>query len=147
MAGKWWGELHRAAKVRADRATGHKGKLLARVWEKQARGLAHLHGVLSVAAPAEHAWAEAYVTALQEMAPRYGFGFVDGWAKIGRRFWPGDQGGDDLVPVFWSWLVRIGLSGKGMCGAEVVCAGVPPASCRPCSGRAPGQRRGSLRSG
>ena len=38
-AGKWWSELHRAAKVRADRATGHKGKVLARVWEKQKRGL------------------------------------------------------------------------------------------------------------
>ncbi len=99
-AGKWWGELHRAAKVRADRATGHKGKLLARVWEKQARGLAHLHGVLSVASPAECAWAEAYVTALRELAPRYGFGFVDGWAKIGRRFWPGDQAGAYLSSYF-----------------------------------------------
>jgi hypothetical protein len=41
--GKWWSELHRAAKVRADRATGFKGKPAARVWEKQKRGLAHLH--------------------------------------------------------------------------------------------------------
>ena len=37
IAGKWWSQLHRAAKVRADRATGHKGKILARVWEKQKR--------------------------------------------------------------------------------------------------------------
>jgi hypothetical protein len=37
-AGKWWSELHRAAKVRADRATGFKGKIAARVWEKQKRG-------------------------------------------------------------------------------------------------------------
>src|SRR4051812_23318795 len=51
VAGKWWSELHRAAKVRADRATGFKGKLAARVWEKQRRGLAHLHGVISVESP------------------------------------------------------------------------------------------------
>jgi hypothetical protein len=41
-AGAWWSELNRAAKTRADRATGYKGKLAARVWEKQKRGLAHL---------------------------------------------------------------------------------------------------------
>jgi hypothetical protein len=90
-AGKWWSELHRAAKVRADRATGFKGKLAARVWEKQKRGLAHLHGVISVESPADVQWAEAYITALRAMAPSYGFGFVDGWHKLGRRFWPGVQ--------------------------------------------------------
>ena len=99
-AGKWWGELHRAAKVRADRATGYKGRLLARVWEKQKRGLAHVHGVVAVATPAERAWAEAYVTALGDMAGRYGFGFVDGWEKIGRKFWPGVQAGAYLSSYF-----------------------------------------------
>jgi hypothetical protein len=33
----------------------------------------------------------------------------------------------DLVPVSWTRLMRIGLSGKGICRAEVVCAGVPSA--------------------
>ena len=99
-AGKWWSELHRAAKTRADRATGHKGKIAARVWEKQKRGLAHLHGVLAVTTPDEFRWAEAYVTALREMAPRYGFGFVDGWEKISRKFWPGDQAGAYLSSYF-----------------------------------------------
>jgi hypothetical protein len=99
-AGAWWSELHRAAKTRADRATGHKGKIAARVWEKQKRGLAHVHGVLSVSTPAEVAWARAYVTALRELAPRYGFGFVDGWHKIGRKFWPGDQAGAYLSSYF-----------------------------------------------
>lgn len=61
----------------------------ARVWEKQKRGLAHLHGVISVESPAHVRWAEAYVTSLREMAPRYRFGFVDGWHKVGRKFWPG----------------------------------------------------------
>jgi len=91
-AGKWWSELHRAAKVRADRAADMKGRLAARVWEKQKRGLAHLHGVISVESAAPVRWAEAYVTALCEMAPRYGFGFVDGWHKVGRKFWPGGAG-------------------------------------------------------
>lgn len=60
-AGKWWSELHRAAKVRADRATGFKGKIACRVWEKQKRGLAHLHGVVPVETPQQVRWAKAYV--------------------------------------------------------------------------------------
>src|SRR5439155_24693149 len=80
--------------------TGHKGKLHARVWEKQRRGLAHLHGVIAVGTPSERAWAEVYMTGLREMAPRYGFGFVDGWHKIGRKFWPGVQAGAYLSSYF-----------------------------------------------
>ena len=38
--------------------------------------------------------------ALRELAPRYGFGFVDGWHKVGRRFWPGDQAGAYLSSYF-----------------------------------------------
>jgi hypothetical protein len=81
------------AKRRADRAADCKGRLLVRAWEKQKRGLAHLHGVIAVATPSERAWAKAYVEALRALAPRYGFGFVDGWGKIGRRFWAGAQAG------------------------------------------------------
>jgi hypothetical protein len=99
-AGGCWSELHRAAKVRADRATGFKGTLAARVWEKQKRGLAHLHGVISVESPAQIRWAEVYVTALREMAPSYGFGFVDGWHKVGRRYWPGVQAAAYLSSYF-----------------------------------------------
>jgi hypothetical protein len=101
-AGRWWSQLHRAAKVRADRKTGYKGTLLARVWEKQKRGLAHIHGVLAVGTPRQRAWAEAYVDALREMAPSYGFGFVDGWHKISRRFWPGEQAAFYLSSYFVS---------------------------------------------
>jgi hypothetical protein len=101
-AGSWWSELHRAAKVRADRATGIKGKLLARVWEKQKRGLAHLHGVLDVSTPEKCSWAETYVNALCDLAPSKGFGFVDGWPKISRRFWPGKQSGAYLSSDFVS---------------------------------------------
>jgi hypothetical protein len=81
-----------------------KGKLLARVWEKQQRGVLHLHGVLAVGTPTELAWAKAYVTALAELSPRYGFGNVDRWDYIGRRsgrkFWPGDQAGAYLSSYF-----------------------------------------------
>jgi hypothetical protein len=119
-AGSWWSELHRAAKTRADRATGHKGKIAARVWEKQKRGLAHVHGVLSVSTPDEVAWAKSYVTALRELAPRYGFGFVDGWHKVGRKFWPGVQAAAYLSSYF------AGGRGRKMAITENVLAGDLP---------------------
>jgi hypothetical protein len=68
--------------------------------EKQKRGLAHLHGVVSVESPAHQRWAEAYINALQELAPRYGFGFVDGWHKVGRKFWLGVQAAAYLSSYF-----------------------------------------------
>jgi hypothetical protein len=34
------------------------------------------------------------------MAPRYGFGFVDGGQKVGRRFWPGVQAAAYLSSYF-----------------------------------------------
>jgi hypothetical protein len=99
-AGKWWSELHRAAKMRADRATGHKGWIAALAWEKQKRGLAHVHGVLSASSPVELRWAKAYVEALRTLAQPKGFGFVDGWHKVGRRLWPGQQAGAYLSSYF-----------------------------------------------
>jgi len=119
-AGKWWSELHRAAKTRADRATGFKGKLAARVWEKQKRGLAHLHGVIPVGSADEVRWAEAYVTALREMSPWDGFGFVDGWHKVGRKFWPGVQAAAYLSSYF------AGGRGRKMAITENVLAGDLP---------------------
>ncbi|HVN62309.1 MAG TPA: hypothetical protein VMT59_13685 [Gaiellaceae bacterium] len=75
------------------------------MWEKQKRGLAHVHGVIAVGSPIERAWGETYVTALREMAPRYGFGFVDGWHKIGRK----SRAGDQAAAYLSSYFVR----GKG----------------------------------
>jgi hypothetical protein len=119
-AGKWWTELHRAAKLRADRSTGFKGKIAARVWEKQKRGLAHLHGVVSVESPQHRRWAKAYLNALNELAPRYGFGFVDGWERIGRKFWPGVQAAAYLSSYF------AGGRGRKMAITENVLAGDLP---------------------
>jgi hypothetical protein len=101
----WWSELHRASKVRADRATGFKGTIATRVWEKQKRGLAHLHGVLSVSTPAELRWAEAYVTALVDLSSSKGFGFVDGWEKIRTKIKPGVEAAAYLSGYF--------VNGKG----------------------------------
>jgi hypothetical protein len=119
-AGKWRSELHRAAKVRVDRATGFKGKLACRVWEKQKRGLAQVLGVISIDSLAQAAWAEAYITALRELAPRYGFGFVYGWQKVGRRFWQGVQAAAYLSSYF------AGGRGRKMAITENVLAGDLP---------------------
>jgi hypothetical protein len=90
------------------------------VWEKQKRGLAHLHGVISVESAEHVRWAEAYITALREMAPRYGFGFVDGWHKVGRKFWPGVQAAAYLSSYF------AGGRGRKMAITETVLAGDLP---------------------
>jgi hypothetical protein len=119
-AGKWWSELHRVAKMRADRAVGEKLTIAARVWEKQKRGLVHVHGVISVSTPVEVRWAETYITALGELAPKYGFGFVDGWDKVGRKFWPGVQAAAYLSSYF------AGGRGRKMAITENVLAGDLP---------------------
>jgi hypothetical protein len=56
--------------------------------------------VIAVGTLEERAWAEAYVGALRELAPRKGFGFVDGWHKIGRKFWAGEQAAGYLSSYF-----------------------------------------------
>lgn len=78
----WWRELNRVCKQRADRALrrlGYDGKggILLYQWELQGRGLWHLHFVLGLETAVERAWAFEYVKAMRELAPRYGFGFVD----------------------------------------------------------------------
>jgi len=40
------------------------------------------------------------VNALRDLAPSKGFGFVDGWQTISRKFWPGDQAGAYLSSYF-----------------------------------------------
>jgi hypothetical protein len=82
--------------------------------------LAHLHGVISVESPEHVRWAEAYINALREMAPRYGFGFVDGWHKVGRKFWPGVQAAAYLSSYF------AGGRGRKMAITENVLAGDLP---------------------
>lgn len=80
----------REAKRRADKALRRQGSKL-RVsklctwWELQKRGVLHAHVVLPVEAAEERFWSRAYVEAWRELAPRFWFGFVDGWERISKK--------------------------------------------------------------
>jgi len=83
-------ELNRTAKLRADRALAKlgidekRGKL-AHAWEHQGRGALHMHIIIPMGTEEQDAWgtnidarwSRFYVAALDELAPTYGFGFVD----------------------------------------------------------------------
>lgn len=71
-----WRDLHRAAYVRCRRE-GLRPWLLARVWEMQHRGVLHVHPVLAFSTPGERRAAARYLEHLAELAPRFGFGFVE----------------------------------------------------------------------
>ena len=92
---RYWRELNRVCKQRADRtlrglgARDFKGHLLAYQWEMQTRGLWHLHFVVGVETPVEMAWASEYVRAMRKLAPFYLFGHVD--AKPLRRPRPAEH--------------------------------------------------------
>ncbi len=51
--------------------------LLARVFEKQRRGVLHVHPVLGFKTPAERHAAHLYTRCLSEFASQYGFGFSE----------------------------------------------------------------------
>jgi hypothetical protein len=79
---RWWRELNRICKQRADRATRRfgaraSGGILMYEWELQKRGVWHLHLVLGMETAIERVWTFAYVEALCEVAPAKGFGFID----------------------------------------------------------------------
>ena len=71
-----WRALHRAASQIARRRAG-KFSMLARTWEYQARGALHVHVLTGVETAAEMSGANIYAQALTELAPAYGFGYVD----------------------------------------------------------------------
>jgi hypothetical protein len=79
---RWWRELNRICKQRADRAIRRlgaacKGGILMYEWELQRRGVWHLHVVVGMETAVEKAWAYEYVEALAELALAKGFGFID----------------------------------------------------------------------
>jgi hypothetical protein len=47
------------------------------VWEKQRRGVLHVHPVFAFSTPAEKLAARAYMRHLAELAPQYGFGHLE----------------------------------------------------------------------
>lgn len=73
-----WRDLHRRAYIATTRAYGKDCALwmLCRVWEKQARGVLHVHPVIACATMRQKAAAEYYRARLDEWAGAYGFGFV-----------------------------------------------------------------------
>lgn len=73
-----WRALHRRAHIDTSRIYGSDDGLwmLCRVWEKQARGVLHVHPVFACATPRQKAAAEHYLSRLEEWAAAYGFGFV-----------------------------------------------------------------------
>jgi len=71
-----WRRLHRRAYQEARRR-GHRPWLIARVWEEQARGVLHAHPVLGYGSTADRLAARVYVGLLAELAPAYGFGYVE----------------------------------------------------------------------
>lgn len=68
---RWWRELNRICKQRADRAMARLGAtrkgVLLYEWELQKRGVWHLHLVLGMETAIERAWAFEYVSALCEV--------------------------------------------------------------------------------
>jgi hypothetical protein len=83
-------KLNRVAKQRADRELRRRGinerrGKLVHAWEHQKRGALHQHFLVGLGTEAQDQWgtnvdalwARLYANALRELAPRYGFGFVD----------------------------------------------------------------------
>ena len=77
QAPAWWSSLHHDASQAVLRSVGLRPVLLARVWEKQQRGVLHVHTVLGYSTPSERAAAIAYGREVAAGAPAAGFGSVD----------------------------------------------------------------------
>lgn len=71
-----WRRLHRRA-YQAVTRHGVRPVLLARVFEKQRRGVLHVHPVLGFKTPAERHAAQLYTRYLSEFASQCGFGFSE----------------------------------------------------------------------
>jgi hypothetical protein len=71
-----WRALHRRAYTLCARAD-RKPFMLTRAWEMQHRGVLHVHPVLGFTTAAERLSARLYLAHLAELAPDYGFGFVE----------------------------------------------------------------------
>lgn len=70
-----WRELHRWAYTKTVRRFG-AGSLhvVARVWERQKRGVLHVHPVLAYETPTQRAAADYYCSLISERASAFGFG-------------------------------------------------------------------------
>ena len=75
-ASKHWRDLNRRASQAVQRH-GVKTRLLVRAFERQHRGVLHVHPVLGCATPAERHAAHLYARYLAQYAEHYGFGFTE----------------------------------------------------------------------
>ena len=75
-AARGWASLDRRVKGRLRRK-GLRVRPLARVAQRQRRGVDHLHLVVACETVEDRAAIAAYVGHLKELAPEHGFGFVD----------------------------------------------------------------------
>lgn len=72
-----WSALHRRASVATGRLYGPGALwMLCRVFERQARGVLHVHPVFAYATPRQRAAVRFYRDCIERWAPEYGFGFV-----------------------------------------------------------------------
>lgn len=77
LSAAWrWRRLDRRCKARL-RASGLKLRPMARIAQRQARGVDHLHLVLACEDPFDKLSIQHYVSHLKELAPGYNFGLVD----------------------------------------------------------------------
>ena len=111
-----WRRLHRRAYQETERRTGHRPWLLARVWEMQRRGVLHVHPVLACGTPAARIAARVYLRLVAELAPAYGFGFVE------RRAKPMSSRG---AAAYVSAYFVTGRGGKASIEESVQTAGMP----------------------
>lgn len=75
-ASERWRRLHRRA-YQAVRRHGVRSTLLVRAFERQRRGVLHVHPVLGFASPAERHAAHLYARYVESFAAHYGFGFTE----------------------------------------------------------------------
>lgn len=75
-----WRAIHRKASQRAQRFAcrhGEDWRVLARVWQYQARGVLHAHVILPMSTPVERMASQIYAETLHELSGQHGFGYVD----------------------------------------------------------------------
>ena len=81
-ASKRLATMHRLAAQAVQRRVCHRPVVLARVWERQRRGVVHAHLVLGCGTDTHRNAARAYLARLHELAPRHGFGFAHSRASL-----------------------------------------------------------------
>jgi len=110
-----WRRLHRRVYQAVCRHRV-RPRLLVRAFERQHRGVLHVHPVLGVRTPADRHAAQLYARYLSEFAPHYGFGFTE--RKLASR------SGKRVAAYLSSYFVT-GKKGKLSLQESVMAADMP----------------------